>query len=77
MDKMKSFTQNARNKAGTAVDKAKAKAQEVRGVIKETVGKVTDNPKLKTEGKVDQVAGKTKGAVARGIDAARDAVKKA
>lgn len=76
MDKKKSFTRSARDKAGTTLERVKAKAQEVKGVIKETVGKATDNPRLKTEGKVDQVAGKTKGAVARVKDAARDAVKK-
>jgi uncharacterized protein YjbJ (UPF0337 family) len=76
MDKKKSFTHNAEKKAKTALDLTKAKAQETKGVIKETTGKVTDNPKLTAEGKVDQIVGKTKAAVARVKDAARDAVKK-
>jgi len=38
---------------GTA-DKAKNAAQDVKGEVKETVGKVTDNEDLEAKGKADQ-----------------------
>jgi len=40
----------------------------IKGKIKESVGVVTDNPRLKNEGKTDQVKGKIKKAVERLID---------
>ncbi|MGD0344364.1 MAG: CsbD family protein [Acidimicrobiales bacterium] len=41
-------------------DKAKNTAQQAKGKLKETVGKVSGNKKLRTEGKADQVKGNVK-----------------
>lgn len=43
-------------------DKAKDKAQDVVGKIKEKVGDATNNEQLQAEGNKDQAAGKIKGA---------------
>ena len=45
-----------------AVDKAKDKAQELKGAAKEKVGQATDNEDLEAEGKKDQAVGGLKGA---------------
>ena len=53
-------------------------SDEVKGRVKEAVGDLTDNEKMKREGKSDQAAGKVKGAVddvKDKIDDAVDAVK--
>jgi len=50
------------------------KAEEVKGRIKEAAGAVTDNDKLRREGKVEQAAGKTKQAVEKVVDKVKDAV---
>lgn len=42
-------------------DKMEGTFHEVKGKFKEMVGNVTDNPKLKVEGKVEKIAGKTQG----------------
>ena len=52
--------------AGT-VDKAK-------GRIKEAAGALTDDPALKREGKLDQLAGDVKDGVEKAVDAVKDAV---
>ncbi len=44
----------------TTTDKAKNSAQQARGKLKETVGKVSGNNKLRAEGKADQVKGNVK-----------------
>jgi uncharacterized protein YjbJ (UPF0337 family) len=36
----------------------KGTAHEVKGAIKATIGKVTGNPKLEVEGRVENIAGK-------------------
>ena len=41
-------------------DKARNTAQQAKGKLKETVGKVSGNNKLRTEGKADQVKGNVK-----------------
>jgi len=41
-------------------DKAKNTAQQAKGKVKETVGKVSGNNKLRVEGKADQVKGNVK-----------------
>jgi uncharacterized protein YjbJ (UPF0337 family) len=41
-------------------DKAKSTAQQAKGKLKETVGKVSGNDKLRAEGKTDQVKGNVK-----------------
>jgi uncharacterized protein YjbJ (UPF0337 family) len=42
------------------VDKAKHKAEEVIGEVKERVGELTGNDELKAEGKADQASGNVK-----------------
>jgi len=44
-------------------DKIKGKATELKGDVKEAIGKVTDNPKLEAEGQADQVEGKVQNKV--------------
>jgi uncharacterized protein YjbJ (UPF0337 family) len=39
-------------------NKAKGKAHELRGKVKEKVGRVTKNPRLQAEGRAEEVAGK-------------------
>jgi uncharacterized protein YjbJ (UPF0337 family) len=51
------------------------KAEEIKGRVKEAAGAVSDNDKLRREGKTDQVAGKTKQAVEKAVDKVKDAVK--
>lgn len=50
------------------VDKAKGRA-------KEAAGAITDDDKLRREGKLDQAAGKMKDAAEKVVDKVRDAVK--
>jgi uncharacterized protein YjbJ (UPF0337 family) len=49
----------------------------VKGRIKEAAGALTGNDKLRAEGKTDQVVGKTKIAVAKVVDKAKETVEKA
>ena len=51
------------------------KSDEVKGRIKEAAGALTGNKELKREGKIDQAAGKTKNAVSKVVDKAKDAMK--
>ena len=51
-----------------SMDKAKGKA-------KEAAGDLTDNDKLKREGKTDQAKGKAKEGVDRAADAVKDVIK--
>ena len=44
----------------TTTDKAKNTAQQAKGKLKETVGKVSGDDKLRAEGKADQVKGNVK-----------------
>lgn len=53
-------------------DKVKGMANEAVGNVKQGVGKVTDNSKLRAEGKAQEVKGETQQAVGK----AKDAVKK-
>ena len=39
-------------------DKAKGKFHEVKGKVKETVGRATNNPDIEAEGKVEKIGGK-------------------
>ena len=50
-------------------------AKELKGAVKEGVGKLTGNDRLEAEGKVDKAAGKIQGAVGKGKDAVKDALK--
>jgi uncharacterized protein YjbJ (UPF0337 family) len=51
------------------------KADELKGRVKEAAGAVTDDDELRREGKVDQAAGKTKQAVEKVVDKAKDVLK--
>jgi uncharacterized protein YjbJ (UPF0337 family) len=44
-------------------DRIKGSATQVKGAIKESVGKLTGDSKLESEGKADKVAGKVQNAV--------------
>lgn len=58
-----------KNRIEGALDQAK-------GAVKETIGKVTGDTKLQTEGAADKLAGKAKSAVGETKDTIRDAIKK-
>ena len=53
-------------------DRVEGAGKTVGGKIKEAVGKVTGDEKLKTEGRADQVAGKVQNAVGGIKDSLRD-----
>ncbi len=55
-----------------ADDKAENKAEQAKGKVKETVGKATDDDKLKAEGKGDQTKGDVKQAGEKVKDAFKD-----
>jgi uncharacterized protein YjbJ (UPF0337 family) len=46
-------------------------SDKIKGRVKEAVGVVTDNKRLKNEGRMDQAVGKVKTAVERVIDKAK------
>jgi uncharacterized protein YjbJ (UPF0337 family) len=46
-------------------------SDKIKGRVKEAVGVVTDNKRLKDEGRMDQAVGKVKQAVERVIDKAK------
>jgi uncharacterized protein YjbJ (UPF0337 family) len=48
----------------------------VKGRIKEATGVLTNNEKLRAEGKTDQVVGKVRQAAGKVVDAAKDAATK-
>jgi uncharacterized protein YjbJ (UPF0337 family) len=53
------------------------KADEVKGRIKEAAGAITDDDKLRREGKTDQAVGKVKQAVDKVAEKTKDAVDRA
>ena len=52
------------------------KTDELKGRIKEAVGAVTDNDKLRAEGQTDQAVGKVKQVAEKAVDTVKQAVKK-
>jgi uncharacterized protein YjbJ (UPF0337 family) len=56
----------------SAVDKAKNAVEKAEGVIKEKLGKATDDKSLEAEGKTDQTASDLKGAGEKVKDAFKD-----
>jgi len=52
-------------------DRIKGSAEQAKGVVKETVGKVFGDKKLETDGIADKAAGKVQNAVGGLKDAAR------
>jgi len=49
-------------------DKARHKGEEIKGSVKEGIGKLTDNRSLETEGKSEKWSGKAKGTVDEAVD---------
>jgi uncharacterized protein YjbJ (UPF0337 family) len=56
----------------SAIDKAKNKAEEVKGKVKQDVGQATDSPTLEGEGKADETKGNLKQAGEKVKDAFKD-----
>lgn len=56
-------------------DRIEGAANQAKGAVKEAVGKVTGDAKLKAEGAADKAAGKVQNAVGGMKDAVRDALK--
>ncbi len=56
-------------------DRVEGSATQAKGAVKETVGKLTGDAKLQTEGAADKAAGKVQNAVGGAKDAVRDAFK--
>ncbi len=65
------FTTDVKEADVSGVDKAKDKAQEIKGNTKEAVGEATDNRDLEAEGKKDKAAGNLKQAGEKVKDALR------
>jgi uncharacterized protein YjbJ (UPF0337 family) len=55
-------------------DRVAGSAKQVKGAVKEAVGKVVGDAKLESEGKADKVQGKVQNAVGGLKDAVREAV---
>lgn len=53
-------------------DRVKGSAQNIKGKVKEGIGRAVGDSKMETEGKGDQVAGKVKNAVGGIKDSLRD-----
>ena len=68
MDKKKSFAQNIKEEAETALERSKAKAQVAKGVVKEAVGKATGNDRLSAEGAAQELKGEAQQALGRELD---------
>ena len=51
------------------------KAEEVKGRVKEAAGVITNDKRLKQEGRLDRPSGKIKQATAKVVNKVRDAVK--
>jgi uncharacterized protein YjbJ (UPF0337 family) len=56
-------------------DRVKGTAHQAKGAVKEGVGKLTGDAKLKAEGKAEKAAGKLQNAVGGVKDSVRDAIK--
>jgi uncharacterized protein YjbJ (UPF0337 family) len=57
-------------------DHVAGSAKQVKGTVKEAVGKVVGDAKLESEGKADKAEGKVQNAIGGLKDVVRDAVKK-
>ena len=55
-------------------DRIQGSAEQAKGKIKETVGKATGDAKLQSEGKTDQIAGKTQNAIGGIKDVVKEAL---
>jgi uncharacterized protein YjbJ (UPF0337 family) len=56
-------------------DRIAGSAKEIKGWLKQTVGKALGDAKLQSDGMADQIAGKAQNAIGSLKDAARDAGK--
>jgi uncharacterized protein YjbJ (UPF0337 family) len=56
-------------------DRIEGSAHQVKGAIKEAVGKATGDSKTRAEGATEKAAGKVQNAIGGAKDAIRDAVK--
>jgi len=57
-------------------DRVAGSAKEAKGAVKEAIGKVTGDAKLRADGRADQVEGKVQNAIGGMKDTVRDALKK-
>ena len=57
-------------------DRVEGSAKQVKGAVKEAVGKVVGDAKLESEGRADKAEGKVQNAIGGLKDTVRDAVKK-
>jgi uncharacterized protein YjbJ (UPF0337 family) len=57
-------------------DRISGAAKQVKGSVKEGIGKVTGDTKTKVEGKIEKTAGKGQSAIGEAKDQARDTLKK-
>jgi uncharacterized protein YjbJ (UPF0337 family) len=57
-------------------DSAKGNLKQVKGSVKEALGKVTGNEKLEAEGATEKVAGKVQEGIGKTRQAAKDAANK-
>jgi uncharacterized protein YjbJ (UPF0337 family) len=57
-------------------DRIVGSAKEIKGSVKETIGKAVGDIKLQSDGKADKVEGKVQNALGGAKDAVRDALKK-
>jgi uncharacterized protein YjbJ (UPF0337 family) len=73
LDKVVTLYTKQINNEDTTMDKDRIKgsAEQVKGAVKETVGKVFGDKKLETEGRTDKAAGKVQNAVGGLKDAVR------
>ena len=57
-------------------DRVDGLANQVKGAVKETAGKVTGNERLEAEGVADKTGGKVQEGVGKGKDAVRDVLER-
>ncbi|HSI48507.1 MAG TPA: CsbD family protein [Ideonella sp.] len=55
-------------------DQVQGRVEDAKGKIKEATGKAVGNERLKNEGRVDQVAGKTQASVGDAKEKVKDAI---
>jgi uncharacterized protein YjbJ (UPF0337 family) len=57
-------------------DRIAGSAKEIKGSVKEAIGKATGDAKLQSDGRADKIEGKVQNAIGGVKDAVRDALKK-
>ena len=57
-------------------DRIAGSAKEIKGAVKETIGKAVGDAKLQSDGRADKLEGKVQNALGGAKDAVRDALKK-